>query len=139
MRTDIFRIETVAEVLGAVVFRHASARGNDGWLDMAADIHPADRRDAARDLLGMLEARGIGLRREVGSDSTGLGGRLMRLAVALAAASANPAQVQTIAGVLCDLAAEAQDRDDAMIPLHLRMVPGALPAGVVALDQRRRA
>jgi hypothetical protein len=141
MSADTFKLDVVAEALATTVSRHATARACDNaeWLDIGADLHPADSRDAARDLLDLLAARGIGLRKEVAGDTSGLGGRLLRLGVALAAASSNPGRVQAIAGALVDLAAEARDRDDAVVPAHLRMVPGALPAGVVALDQRRCA
>lgn len=69
METDTFTLAAVADVLGSVVSRHATAHivADDddvvGWPDVAAELRPGDARDAARDLIDHLAARGFAVRR----------------------------------------------------------------------------
>jgi hypothetical protein len=150
--SDSFKLSAVAETLSMIVSRYASARDDEGWLDVVADLHPTDQRDAARDLLDMLEARGFNLNSQPTASSApvtppappltgnGLGSRLRRLSMQLVMVSNDPTRVRAIAtGAMTTLAAEAQARDDAAIPAHLRVDLTNLPEGVVVLDQRRRA
>jgi hypothetical protein len=115
-------------------------------------LHPTDARDATRDLIDMLEARGFTLNSEPTASSVpvtppapaltgnGLGSRLRRLSTQLVMVSNDPTRVRAIAtGPMTAFAAEAQARDDASIPAHLHVDLANLPDGVVALDQRRRA
>lgn len=150
---DTFLLDTVAEILGPVVSRHASVRDDAGvWVidgsplfDQAdeivyvsPDLHPADTRDAARDLLDRLATRGLAIRRDVPITGNGLGTRLARLADQIAATT-DPARLDVLAAVLSGLAAEAAERDEAAIPAHCRLDPAALPDGVSSLCARRRA
>lgn len=149
---DLFLIDTVAEILGLAVSRHGSVRDDAGqWIaaahdtlgelfEVAAGLHMEDARDAARDLMDGLAARGFAVQRQPSAEGNGLSARLVRLSAELAAAAGDPARVAAVAGVLGALAAEARDRDDAAVPPHLWLEPDDMPAGVVRLcDHRRRA
>ena len=61
----------------------------------------------------------------------------MRLSMELVMASSDPARVRLTANALCTLAAEARNRDDCVVPPHLRIVPGDMPESVVSLDAWR--
>ncbi len=151
---DPFTLDALAEVLAPVVSRHASVRDDAGvWLATSepvhdaqgvpfwvrADLHPGDARDAARDLVDLLEARGLTVRREVFAGGNDLGTRLLRLAVELFAAPGDADRTTAVASALCALAAEAQTRDEAVVPAHLRVPFSGLPENLVRLCDRRRA
>ena len=152
---DTHTIEMVAEILGAAVSRHASVRDSmNVWLHdneplhdhlgiavtVAAALHPGDARDAARDLLDQLAARGLTIQRAVPAKGNSLATRLLRLAADLAAGAADPARCRVAATALGALAAEARDRDEAVVPAHLRVpVSSDASEGVVRLCSRRRA
>lgn len=155
MRADPLTLDTLAEALTAIIARHGSVLDSGStWVrsdevlhdhlgcefTVSAALHPGEARDAARALADHLDAQGYGIRRRPGPRGNRLSARLVRLAAELAAAAGNPARVAAVADALGALAAEAQDRDDAVVPAHLRTDPKRIPAGVVRLcDRRRRA
>src|SRR4051812_9930378 len=102
---DPLMLDALAEVLAHVVSRHGSVRDDAGcWIgsaqdvlgepfEVVADLHPGDARDAGRDLLDGLAARGLAIRRQATSTGNGLGARLARLASELASAAGDRARV----------------------------------------------
>ncbi|RAI55908.1 hypothetical protein [Roseicella frigidaeris] len=146
-------LDAVEELLPAVVSRFAGVReaDNGSWIRadeafvdrlgcqvvMAAGLHPADARDAARRLVEMLTSRGLCISPEPSRSGNGLGARLARLADVLAGAAPGGFRVEAVAAALSALAGEVQEREEAAVPAHLRLVPGALPSSVVRLEARR--
>ena len=55
--------EDLAEVLERVVPRHVTVADDQGEIDAEGSLHPTDAREAARDVLGHLSARGYVVRR----------------------------------------------------------------------------
>ena len=145
-------LDALADVLAQVVSRHGSVRDDAGcWIgsaqdvlgepfEVAAALHPGDARDAGRDLLDGLAARGLAIHRQPSTVGNGLGARLARLAGELAAAASDPVRFGSVSNALLVFAAEADQRDAAVIPAHLRQARSGLPDSIVRLcDRRRRA
>jgi hypothetical protein len=151
---DPLMLDAVAEVLSAVVSRHASVVDSGStWLrpdeevsdhlgntfTVSAALHLGEARDAARDVLDRLAVHGLGVHREPPKVGNGLGTRLARLSAELTRASGQPSRVQAIAAQMTALANEAAERDVALVPAHLRLGRSGLPDGVASLCERRRA
>jgi hypothetical protein len=142
---DSFTLGAVGDALSVVTSRHASLRdlSDNYWLvdeDLVADLHPADRYEAARDLLDRLAAQGFVLHRAVPEDGNSLGTRIMRCAQAMLDVSESPDPIDRIYDItrgLVALAAEVQDRENMVVPAHLRLDRVSPPPGVVPLDAWR--
>ncbi|MDO9712382.1 hypothetical protein [Paracraurococcus lichenis] len=153
MRTSPFVLDTISEVLGTVVARNGAVRDSgECWLNshevvhdglgngftVRAALHPGEARDAARDLLDGLAAHGLAVHRQIPRGGNSLSARLLRLVDELGDAAGDADQVVRIADALSALAVEAQHRDDAVVPAHLRQQVRDIPASVARLAEHRR-
>lgn len=147
-------LDALAEVLVDVVTRHGSVRDSgENWMPphevvsddlgnrftVAAALHPAEARDAARDTLDRLALHGLDIHRMMPKTGNTLSAKLARLSAEIAMANGRPSRLKVIAGQMAALAEEAAEHDVAVVPAHLRMTMSERPAGVVTLADRRRA